>query len=614
MGVKHCLSGLLLLLVSAPAALAGSPEQLTPAEPTAVKQNLKPRKFYGLDKRHFMGANPPTGSPQERSKELLPPPIPESRQTAPAAVAIPAVAELIPAGEGSASPEAGETPPAPASVALPPSDTPDDPMAQLTSVSQLSDVQPADWAFGALQNLVERYGCIAGYPDGTFRGNRAMTRYEFAAGLNACLERISQLIPQAVSTEDFITQQDLATARRLQEEFGAELTALRGRVTTLENRLPTLESRRITSSTTVFGGEVIFAFADATGGGPPGNGATNTILTHLVRLQTVSTFSGTDLLRVELGAANVADRGFANPNSLGTDMTLLSYQGDTNNQIQLDLLDYRFAAFNERVVFTVRPVGFSLSSVLTANSPYFDTGRGAISRFAEASPLLKIGALDAGVGLDWLISDRMRLQVAYGTRDSNDPDASRERRGVFGASHSALGVQLLTRPADKIITGLAYINAYSRNGSLDTFTGSFNADTSGGIGEPVQINAVSGTLQWRAARNLTFGTWGGIIFTDSTTSDASATTTTYLFSLGLSDPFGRKGDLLAFMAGQPPKLRSGNGVTEDSDTSLHLEAFYRFRVSDRITVTPGFFYIINPEHDAGNDDILVGVLRTTFRF
>jgi hypothetical protein len=39
---------------------------------------------------------------------------------------------------------------------------------QVTSVSQLSDVQPTDWAFQALQSLVERYGCIAGYPDGTF--------------------------------------------------------------------------------------------------------------------------------------------------------------------------------------------------------------------------------------------------------------------------------------------------------------------------------------------------------------------------------------------------------------------------------------------------------------
>src|SRR5919199_5534672 len=62
-----------------------------------------------------------------------------------------------------------------------------EPMEQVTSVSQLSDVKPSDWAFEALRSLVERYGCIAGYPNGTFRGNRAMSRYEFAAGLNACL-------------------------------------------------------------------------------------------------------------------------------------------------------------------------------------------------------------------------------------------------------------------------------------------------------------------------------------------------------------------------------------------------------------------------------------------
>ena len=53
-------------------------------------------------------------------------------------------------------------------------------LGQVTSVSQLSDVKPTDWAFQALQSLVERYGCIAGYPDKTYRGNRAMTRYEFA--------------------------------------------------------------------------------------------------------------------------------------------------------------------------------------------------------------------------------------------------------------------------------------------------------------------------------------------------------------------------------------------------------------------------------------------------
>jgi hypothetical protein len=109
-------------------------------------------------------------------------------------------------------------------------------IAQITSVSQLSDVQPTDWAFQALQSLVERYGCIAGYPDGTFRGNRALTRYEFAAGLNACLDRVNELI--ATATTQGVTREDLVTLQRLQEEFATELVTLRGRVDTLEAAHP----------------------------------------------------------------------------------------------------------------------------------------------------------------------------------------------------------------------------------------------------------------------------------------------------------------------------------------------------------------------------------------
>ncbi|MFM8661651.1 MAG: iron uptake porin, partial [Cyanobium sp.] len=64
---------------------------------------------------------------------------------------------------------------------------------QVTSVSQFTDVRPTDWAFQALANLVERYGCVAGYPDGTFKGRQAMTRYEAAALLNACLDRVTEV-------------------------------------------------------------------------------------------------------------------------------------------------------------------------------------------------------------------------------------------------------------------------------------------------------------------------------------------------------------------------------------------------------------------------------------
>ncbi len=101
-------------------------------------------------------------------------------------------------------------------------------MDQVTSVSQLADVKPTDWAFQALQSLVERYGCIVGYPDKTYRGNRALTRYEFAAGLNACMDRINELI--AAGTADLVKKEDLLAVQRLQEQFATELATLRGRV------------------------------------------------------------------------------------------------------------------------------------------------------------------------------------------------------------------------------------------------------------------------------------------------------------------------------------------------------------------------------------------------
>ncbi|MBV2351242.1 S-layer homology domain-containing protein, partial [Synechococcus sp. HK05] len=59
-------------------------------------------------------------------------------------------------------------------------------LEQVTSITQFSDLQPTDWAYQALSNLIERYGCVAGYPNGTYRGSRAMTRFEAAALLNAC--------------------------------------------------------------------------------------------------------------------------------------------------------------------------------------------------------------------------------------------------------------------------------------------------------------------------------------------------------------------------------------------------------------------------------------------
>ena len=180
-----------------------------------------------------------------------------------------------------------------------------DPMGQVTSVSQLSDVRPTDWAFQALQSLVERYGCIAGYPDGTYKGNRAMTRYEFAAGLNACLERVTELI--ALATADLVTRDDLAVLQRLQEEFAVELAELRGRVDALEARTAELEANQF-STTTKLNGEVLFWVTDTWGeraearGEPQSeNDRTEAALGYRVRLNFDTSFMGKDRLRARLG-------------------------------------------------------------------------------------------------------------------------------------------------------------------------------------------------------------------------------------------------------------------------------------------------------------------------
>jgi hypothetical protein len=65
-------------------------------------------------------------------------------------------------------------------------------MAQVTSVGQLSDVQPSEWSYQAISSLISRYGCVAGYPNGTFKPGQPATRAELAALVSACVDRISE--------------------------------------------------------------------------------------------------------------------------------------------------------------------------------------------------------------------------------------------------------------------------------------------------------------------------------------------------------------------------------------------------------------------------------------
>ena len=118
---------------------------------------------------------------------------------------------------------------------------------QVTSISQFSDVYPTDWAYQALANLIERYGCVAGYPNGTFGGNRAMSRYEAAALLNACLDRVTEMTDEI---------------KRLVKAFEKELSIVKARVDGLEAKVGELEATQF-STTTKLKGKVRFVMGMA---------------------------------------------------------------------------------------------------------------------------------------------------------------------------------------------------------------------------------------------------------------------------------------------------------------------------------------------------------------
>lgn len=492
-----------------------------------------------------------------------------------------------------------------------------DALAQVTSVSQLSDVQPTDWAFQALQSLVERYGCIAGYPDGTYRGNRALTRYEFAAGLNACLDRVNELI--ATASSNLVTREDLATLQRLQEEFSAELATLRGRVDGLEAQTAELEANQF-STTTKLNGEVIFALADVFGDEAAGGGDLeyNTTLSDRARLNFDTSFFGEDRLRTRLQARNTPN----NSAQTGTDMTRLGFDGldggdePTPNDVFIDDFYYRFPVGDIALVqIDFANVEFN-DNVFTFNPAFDSSGSGAISRFGRFSPIYRQGAGGSGLTLTFNPEGKIGAAVGYLSPGGAEPGAG---FGLFNGAYAALG-QIAFRPTDSINIGLTYAHTYQNEADIDLFDGTGSALAQAPFGgAATSANHYGVEASFRLGEAITIGAWGGLTYAtaedgpgDVTRGD-KATAFNYAATLALQD-FGGEGNQLGFIFGQPPKLTFNEFGAEDQNTSYHLEALYKLQLTDNIAITPGAIVIFNPEHNNDNDTIYVGTVRTTFTF
>ena len=480
---------------------------------------------------------------------------------------------------------------------------------QVTSVSQLRDVQPTDWAFQALQSLVERYGCIAGYPDGTFRGNRPLTRYEFAAGLNACLDRITELIGP-----DGIDEGTMSTIRRLQEEFQAELATLRGRVDALEARTAELEANQF-STTTKLQGEVVFGIADTFGGDAvteTGEDDSQTVFQQRVRLNFVTSFTGKDTLYTRLDMGNAT---FFN-----LDQGAFTYSFDSENRVELGWLAYYFPIGDNIQVYL--PAAFPLyQDFVPTISPYLEGFTGAsnaISSYAESSPIYKIGlASGGGLGINFELGDWIMLSGGYFGGDSNSPF---EKQGLFNGEYSALG-QITLNPGGKFQLGLTYVNAYfndtgSDNGIFDLGVGTGNATQPFGSDAATITNSYGAAASLELSPKFVINAYGG--FTDAEEADGTDEAEIWYYGLGLAFPdFGGEGNLLGLVAGAEPYVGGFNNSSSDSvadDTALHVEGFYRFALNDNISITPGAIWLTAPNGEEDFDDVIIGTIRTTFTF
>ncbi len=502
-----------------------------------------------------------------------------------------------------------------------------DSLSQVTAVSELRDVQPTDWAYGALESLVARYGCVAGYPDGTYRGGTAMSRYEFAAGLNACLEQISELIET-----NLISREDIQTLQRLQGEFGAELSALRRRSTTLEAQAAELEANQF-STTTKLRGEVIFDVSDRFGGddvafGDSEDSSDNTVFRDRVRLNLVTSFTGEDALVTRLAAGSVEP--FTRPAPLeGLDASTAEGSlaqrvgGNTDNDFEVDRLSYTFPLGDRLEVYVSGVRGRHDDYVFSTFNDYLDDGdggQGAISTFGQRSPIYRIGG-GAGAAINLALTPDRELVLTGGylADEAVSPDGG---SGLFNGDYAALG-QLTFAPSDRLKLGVTYVHGYhtSDNFIFDSgfgdefFVGTTAASGSHvALGSPVVTNSYGLQAFFQPSSRFAINAFGG--FTDAIFLEQGDGEIWY-YGLGLSFPdLLAEGNLGGITVGVEPYLAGESVATLalENDTSVHVEAFYRHQITDSIAITPGVIWITAPDQNNANDDFVMGTLRATFRF
>ena len=478
---------------------------------------------------------------------------------------------------------------------------------QATSINQFSDVKPTDWAYQALSNLIERYGCVAGYPNGTYKGGQAMTRYEAAALLNACLDRVTEVTDEL---------------RRLMKEFQKELAVLRGRVDGLEAKVGELEATQFSTTTKLSGLATFVVGANAFGGSASSAldatraavGATT--FSYDLQLSFDTSFTGKDLLRTILRAGNFGSSAFGGAGPTGGLSTLeVAFEEDAGpDVVGIDKLYYQFPIGSSFTATIGARVGQEDMLALWPSVYPGDTILNVLT--LNGAPAAYNKNLGPGAGL-WWQSGGFSISANYVAENG---DVGNPNLGGIGTKASA-GTGTVQIGYSQKQWALAAIYSFLQSGVEVPGATPFSATAFAPAGS---TNAFGLSGYWQPANSgwlpsISAG-WGiNSTSYDDSQPDGSSVSTSQSWMVGLqwSDVFA-KGNQFGMAVGQPIFATAFKGGDTPNDGNYVWEWWYKFQVTDNISVTPALFYLSRPlgqETPSGDSfNQLGGLIKTSFSF
>lgn len=497
------------------------------------------------------------------------------------------------------------------------------------SIASFSDLRPTDWAYQAIANLADRYGCLDGYRNGLLDGQRSITRYEAAALLNSCLVQVTE------ATDEI---------RRLQSEFAQEMATLSGRLTTLESRESELRATSF-STTTRLRGEASFMLGAVNYGGDvaangvgvspflPRQDALNFV--YSLRLGLGTSFTGKDLFYTQLRTGNAGNSPFNTFNPLFPPFTstvpLAALErgyapSGGDNILNIERLFYKFP-LNSQVTATVAARIMDMGLWGVYPTAYGVRGDNVLDFFSSfGTPGVYNKAVGSGFGLTWRekagwTSSTWLAHVHYIAVSPSDASSGgigrAESRGNIAAQ---IGYQ---SPQFNVTLGYRYGQSGTDFGRGTDFASANQWSLpylSGASSNSVAINGY-----WRPpigswlpaisagwALNVLDNPGVNPLFTGTFTVSQSQS-----WMLGLQwDNVSGINDVLGMAVGQPTFATALQNGQTPGDGNYAMELFYRYPISDHINITPSVFYLSRPygQLTVGNFNLFAALVQVNFNF